>query len=145
MDDLFSRLHLRKAAEKRFLIFIFIFSYGLLNNSSMHKWGCLSQKQQDTRFVNKFQAGMNCPMFDTKANPNHFCPKKEVVSERETTSFLRATFCFRTDSDESIKGFVIEHQGDVRPATRFQGCGVSPEFFFLAPKSTIMRAFLYSR
>ncbi len=94
MDDLFSRLHLRKAAEKRFLIFIFIFSYGLLNNSSMHKWGCLSQKQQDTRFVNKFQAGMNCPMFDTKANPNHFCPKKRGCLRKRDNLFFTCNILF---------------------------------------------------
>ena len=39
----------------------------MLNNSSIHKWDRLSQKQQDTQFVNKLQAGMNCSMFEAKA------------------------------------------------------------------------------
>ena len=39
----------------------------MINNSSIHKWERLSQKQQDTQFVNHLQAGMNCSMFESKA------------------------------------------------------------------------------
>lgn len=39
----------------------------MLNNSSIHKWDRLSQKQQDTQFVNRLQAGMNCSPFEAAA------------------------------------------------------------------------------
>ena len=39
----------------------------MINNSSIHKWERLSQKQQDTQFINQLQAGMNCSMFESKA------------------------------------------------------------------------------
>jgi hypothetical protein len=39
----------------------------MINNSSIHKWDRLKQKQLDTQFVNKLQAGMNCSMFEAKA------------------------------------------------------------------------------
>lgn len=39
----------------------------MLNNSSLQKWARLSQKQQDTQFINKLYAGMNCSMFEAKA------------------------------------------------------------------------------
>ena len=39
----------------------------MINNSSTHKWDRLKQKQLDTQFANKLQAGMNCSMFEAKA------------------------------------------------------------------------------
>ena len=39
----------------------------MINNSSIHKWDRLRQKQLDTQFINKLQAGMNCSMFEAKA------------------------------------------------------------------------------
>ena len=39
----------------------------MINNSSIHKWDRLKQKQLDTQFTNKLQAGMNCSMFEAKA------------------------------------------------------------------------------
>ena len=39
----------------------------MINNSSIHKWDRLKQKQQDTQFINKLQMGMNCSMFEAKA------------------------------------------------------------------------------
>lgn len=39
----------------------------MINNSSLHKWERLKQKQLDTQFINHLQAGMNCSMFEAKA------------------------------------------------------------------------------
>ncbi len=39
----------------------------MINNSSIHKWERLKQKQLDTQFINHLQAGMNCSMFEAKA------------------------------------------------------------------------------
>lgn len=39
----------------------------MINNSSLGKWDRLKQKQLDTQFINKLQAGMNCSMFEAKA------------------------------------------------------------------------------
>lgn len=39
----------------------------MINNSSIHKWDRLKQKQLDSQFVNQLQAGMNCSMFEAKA------------------------------------------------------------------------------
>lgn len=39
----------------------------MINNSSIHKWDRLRQKQLDTQFINQLQAGMNCSMFEAKA------------------------------------------------------------------------------
>lgn len=39
----------------------------MINNSSLHKWDRLKQKQLDTQFINRLQAGMNCSMFEAKA------------------------------------------------------------------------------
>lgn len=39
----------------------------MINNSSIHKWDRLRQKQLDTQFTNRLQAGMNCSMFEAKA------------------------------------------------------------------------------
>jgi hypothetical protein len=39
----------------------------MINNSSIGKWDRLRQKQQDTQFINKLQAGMNCSQFEAKA------------------------------------------------------------------------------
>ena len=39
----------------------------MINNSSIGKWERLSRKQQDTQFINKLQAGMNCSPFEAKA------------------------------------------------------------------------------
>ncbi|NDV60782.1 DUF1670 domain-containing protein [Bacteroides sp. 519] len=42
----------------------------MINNSSIHKWERLKQKQLDTQFINHLQAGMNCSMFEAKAIMN---------------------------------------------------------------------------
>ena len=39
----------------------------MINNSSIHKWERLKQKQLDTQFINHLQFGMNCSMFEAKA------------------------------------------------------------------------------
>ncbi len=39
----------------------------MINNSSLHKWDRLKQKQLDTQFINQLHAGMNCSMFEAKA------------------------------------------------------------------------------
>ena len=42
----------------------------MINNSSTGKWERLRRKQQDTHFMNRLQAGMNCSPFEAKAIPN---------------------------------------------------------------------------
>ena len=39
----------------------------MINNSSIRKWDRLRQKQLDTQFINRLQAGMNCSSFEAKA------------------------------------------------------------------------------
>jgi hypothetical protein len=54
---------------KKICIFVNILNliYKMINNSSIGKWDRLSQKQIDTQFINRLQAGMNCSMFEAKA------------------------------------------------------------------------------
>ena len=53
---------MRASLQKTVLIFTI-----MINNSSLQKWERLKQKQLDTQFINKLQAGINCSMFEAKA------------------------------------------------------------------------------
>jgi hypothetical protein len=51
----------------------------MINNSSIHKWDKLKQKQLDTQFINRLQSGMNCSMFkDIALFVNQYYAEKHV-------------------------------------------------------------------
>ncbi|MDR1091226.1 MAG: hypothetical protein LBL79_09140 [Prevotella sp.] len=52
----------------------------MINNSSLHKWDRLRQKQFDTQFINQLQAGMNCSMFEVRPS--------SMLFMRSTSHFL---------------------------------------------------------
>jgi hypothetical protein len=72
----------------------------MINNSSIGKWERLRQKQQDTQFVNKLQAGMNCSPFEAKAILNCVYDVYQPFFDN-TASMKPGQICFEVVSVEN--------------------------------------------
>jgi hypothetical protein len=82
----------------------------MINNSSINKWERLKQKQVDTQFINRLQAGMNCSMFEAKAILN--CVYETYQPFFDNTASMRpGQICFEVVSvDNSPKQALRECQ-----------------------------------